>query len=158
MGRPSAKIDTETLYDLMQRGLDKTELSETLGISKPTLSRRIADITEKQGLLLKYRELQHIQLTELQCRVLEAITPEKIESASLTELTAAFRILKDKELVSLGKPNEITGLVGYLIQLEKDTLAVSQEIIQEAEYEETEEVCREISEFSSLKEDDLPKL
>lgn len=139
-------------------------MSEMLGVSKPTLSARIADLTEKQGLLLKYRELQALQLTELQSRVLEAITPEKIQDASLSELVQAFRILKDKELVVSGKPSEITGLVGYLIQLEKQEHAQLVDITpQSTELDlERREVCREIvdSPYTVVQppEDDLPKL
>ena len=48
-----------------------------------------------------------------------AITPEKIHAASLKDLVSCFKILKDKELNIEGKPSEIKGLVGYLVELEK---------------------------------------
>lgn len=155
MGAAKKEVDTETLYDLMMRGESKKEMAQELGVSIPTLSARIADIQEKQGLILKYRDLQNIQLTELQARILEAITPEKINEASLGELVAAFRILKDKELVSLGKPSEITGLVGYLVQLEKEAAAVNEPIVIEAEREELEEVRADLVGTGT---DKLPKL
>jgi len=120
MGAPLKELDTEILYDLLHSGKDQKQVAVELGVSVPTLTKRIADLQEKTGLLLKYRDIQNLHLTELQARVLEAITPEKIQLASLTELVTCFRILKDKELVSLGKPNEIKGLVGYLIQIEKE--------------------------------------
>lgn len=144
MGRPLISLDTETVYDLAQRGLNQKELCEELGVSAPTLSRRIADIQEKQGLLLKYRALQNLQLTELQARVLEAITPEKIAEASLKDLVTSYKILKDKEMVLEGKPSDIKGLVGYLVQLEKEEAALEAEEVPDAEFEELDGARKDI--------------
>jgi hypothetical protein len=125
MGRPQIEIDTDVAIDLLTRGHTQKEVAQELGISPITLGKRIADIQAKQPLLTQYRVLQSLQLTELQCRVLEAITPEKIADAPLRDLVLAFKVLKDKELVLDGKPTEIKGLLGYLIQLEKEDAAVS---------------------------------
>jgi hypothetical protein len=125
LGRPKIEIDGETLYDLAVRGMNKKAMAEELGVSRPTLSSRIADIQAKQGLLLQYRALQNLQLTELQARCLEAITPEKIEEAPLRDLVFAYKVLKDKELIDTGKPTELRGIMHYLVQLEKEELAAS---------------------------------
>jgi hypothetical protein len=45
----------------------------------------MADIQAKKGILLKYRFIRTLQSTELQVRVLEAITPEKIADASFLD-------------------------------------------------------------------------
>ena len=124
MGRPVAKIDEQALMDLLERDLPQKEAARELGISIPTLAKRMADIREKQGILLKYRDLQSLHLTELQARVLEAITPEKIEEASLRDLVLSYKILKDKELNIDGKPSEIKGLVSYLVEIEKREMAL----------------------------------
>lgn len=145
MGRPIIELETETLYDLATKGLNQKQIAEELGVSVPTLSKRIADIQQKQGLLMKYRALQSLQLTELQARVLEAITPEKIEEAPLRDLVQAYKILKDKELVVEGKPSDIKGLVGYLIQLEREEAALNAEEVIPAEYEELGRTAREIT-------------
>ena len=124
MGRPVAKIDEQALMDLLERDLPQKEAARELGISIPTLAKRMADIREKQGILLKYRDLQSLHLTELQARVLEAITPEKINEASLRDLVLSYKILKDKELNIDGKPSEIKGLVSYLVEIEKREMAL----------------------------------
>lgn len=160
MGRPRKEIDLDVYYDMASTGMTQRDMADELGVSIPTLERRIADIQTKQGLLLKYRELQSLQLTELQARVLEAITPEKIESATLGELVNAFKILKDKELVSDGKPTEIQGLVGYLLHLEKEEIKIKNNIVEVANRKglDIEDiVCEEEKE---LDEDgnELPKL
>ena len=124
MGRPVAKIDEQALMDLLERDLPQKEAARELGISIPTLAKRMADIREKQGILLKYRDLQSLHLTELQARVLEAITPEKINEASLRDLVLSYKILKDKELNIDGKPSEIKGLVAYLVEIEKREMAL----------------------------------
>ena len=49
-----------------------------------------------------------------------AITPEKIEEASLVELVKAFKVLKDVELKIRPERSKIKGLVGYLLEIEKE--------------------------------------
>lgn len=124
MGRPFAEIDMDKLVELGYRNIPQKQVAEELGISIPTLNKRITEIRDKQGVLLRYRELQSLQLTAIQARILEHITPEKIAEAPLRDLILAFKILKDKEQVIEGKPSEIKGLVGYLIELEKKESAV----------------------------------
>ena len=119
MGRHRVEVDLEAALDLIERGEKVPAVAAELGVSAPTLRNRIADLSKKQGLLLQYRQVQSLQLTELQARVLEAITPDKIEEASLKDLIASYKILKDRELVLEGKPTEIKGLVEHLIYIEK---------------------------------------
>lgn len=123
-GRPRTEIDMLAALDLLTRGEKVPAIAEELGISPPTLRKRIAELQKEQGLLLQYRSLQTLQLTALQARVLEAITPEKINEAPLKDLVAAFKILKEKELVIEGKPSDVKGLVAHLIYLEKREIAL----------------------------------
>ena len=144
MSEGTPALDTDTILDLQEMGLTLTQGAKELGICRQTLSKRIANLQEKQGLLLQYRAIQSLQLTELQARVLEAITPEKIAGANLHELVAAFKILKDKELVIEGKPSEIKGLVAYLVEMEKQEAALVEPVNAE-DIEEVEEISREIT-------------
>lgn len=147
-------LNTEILCDLLATGAPKKAVAKELGMTVAGLNRTIKELQTSQGLLLQYRELQHLQLTNLQARVLEAMTPEKIDSASITELAQVYRILKDKELVSQGKATNITGLVGYLVQMEKEELEKNNlvDITPSAENDELDEVEESVS------DDDLPNL
>ena len=118
-------IDTDVLLDFGEMGLTIKEQAEEIGCSPATISNRIAKIQQEQGILMKYRPLQSLQLTSIQAKILEAITPDKIEQAPLRDLVFAFKILKDKEQVLDGKPSDIKGLVGYLIKIEKEELALN---------------------------------
>ncbi len=122
-------LDEVELYDLLQTGAPRKDVAQYLGISTQTLSKRIADIQTKQGLLLQYRAIQALQLTEMQARILEAITPDKIEEAPLKDLVLCYKVLKDKELISDGKPSEIKGLVSYLVHMEKEQLACEATVV-----------------------------
>ena len=122
MGRRMIEVDPESIWEMASDGLTQKDMARELGISTLTLSKRMAKIQAEQGLLLKYRELQSLQLTKIQAKILEAITPEKIEDAPLRDLVMAFKILKDKELAVDGKPSEIKGLVSYLVELEKQEM------------------------------------
>ena len=119
-----ANVDFEVLMDCLDRGMTQKEAAETLDVSESTISKRIAKIQAEQGILMRYRSLQSLQLTQLQAKVLEAITPEKIAEASLRDLVMAFKILKDHELTIEGKPKELKGLIGYLMQIEREEAAL----------------------------------
>ncbi len=140
MGRPRKELDFDVMFDFASQGMKQADQAAELGISIPTLAKRIADIQAKSDLLLQYRTLQNLQLTELQARVLEAITPEKIEDASLKDLVLCYKILKDKELVVTGRPSEIKGLVAHLIHIEQEEAAMTNRKLiddfQDAEFEE----------------------
>ncbi len=82
------------------------EISKTLGVSTPTLSRRIAELRYEKGILTKYRELQGLQLTTLQFKALEAITDEKIQNASLLELAKCFSVLAKVQKAIMGNGKE----------------------------------------------------
>ena len=136
-GRKKKSVDMDAALDLIMRGESVPTVAVELGISPPTLRTRIADIQKKQGLLLQYREIQSLQLTELQARVLEAITPEKINGASLRDLVMSYKILKDKEQVIEGKPSEIKGLIAHLVHLEKLEIEGNGTVdFEEGEFEE----------------------
>lgn len=137
------ELDTETLIDLQEMGLTQKEIAGEMGCHHLTIAGRIAKIQKDQGILLQYRTLQSLQLTELQARVLEAISTDKINEAPLRDLVVAFKILKDKELVLEGKPTDIKGLVAYLIELEKEEAALEKPI--EGDFEEVKEVAKEIT-------------
>ena len=152
-------FDVEAALDLITRGERIPAVAQELGISATTLRARIADIQQKQGVLLQYRAIQALQLTELQARVLEAITPEKIEEAPLRDLVASYKILKDKELNIEGKPSEIKGLVAHLIYLEKQESALADKsaAIEDAIFSDNtneEEVCASTS-ISALDEQEF---
>jgi len=153
LGRAQIQLDEETLIDLAEMGLTQKQQAAELGVSPAALSKRIADIQGKQGLLLQYRAIQSLQLTELQAKVLERITPEKIEEASLKDLVFAFKVLKDKELNIEGKPSEIKGLVAYLVEMEKEEAALATPVNPEDAID-AEETIKEVTDPDYIPEFD----
>ncbi len=141
MGRNEIEIDQEVLMDLALKGLTQKDIAKELDVSPPTISKRIAQLQSEQGVLLQYRAIQSLQLTKLQAKTLEAITDQKIAEAPLRDLVLCFKILKDKELILEGKPSEIRGLVGYLVELERKEMAAEEPPDEsvEVEFEEVKE-------------------
>lgn len=126
MGKSVAEnLDIASLLDMSERALTQKEMAELTGISIPTLAKRLDALKEKQGLLLRARDMRNLRLTELQMMVLDAVTPEKIAEAPLRDLVLAFKVLADRENVDIGKPTEMKGLVHYLVQLEKEKAGVA---------------------------------
>jgi len=119
MGRKKIEIEPEKIMALSLKGMTQLEMAKELGVSHVTLARRIAELRMKEGVLVDYRSIQALQLTALQARVLESITPEKIKVAPLGELVRAFGILKKMELAMSPLKINLSGLEKYLTQLEE---------------------------------------
>ena len=157
MGRPVTQIDSEILYDILESGKNLDQAAGELSVSIPTLTKRIARIQEEQGILLQYRTLQSLQLTQLQAQILENITQQKIAEASLHDLVTAFKILKEKEHLIEGKPSEIKGLVGYLVEMEKQKIALVKNAV--VSNDNGEEILEgEFTDENDENEDELPNL
>jgi len=125
MGRQRLEIDETAILEMRRQRKSVKEISANLGISTATLSRRIAVLRYEKGILTKYRELQNLQLTELQFRILEAITPEKIDKASLLELIKAFYVLHKAQMLTAGKESsKVHRLVDYLLEIEREDKAL----------------------------------
>jgi len=126
MGRHKLAIDESRVLALRSEGKTIKEISEELNVSTATLTRRIAELQHMKGILTKYKELQGLQLTELQFRVLEAIMPEKLERASLLELVRAFAVLVRVEKRFRLEPDIKFGgrLLDYLLELEREEKVV----------------------------------
>ena len=80
----------------------------------------VASIGSKKPLIQKYRSVQSLQLTDVQAKLLRAITQDVIAEADLRAIVGAFKDLKTIEHLIDGKPTEIKGLVAYLVALEKE--------------------------------------
>ena len=96
------------------------EDSEFIPPSTNFIEREVTRVEDRRKELLSYREIQGLHLTEIQAKILQAISDFKIQEASLKDLVTAFKTLKEKELVMDGKPSEIKGLVSFLIELEEE--------------------------------------
>ena len=119
MGRKKKEIDPSKIHELSSRGMTQKEMAKVFNVSHVTLGKRMGELQAREGPLRNYRSVQSLELTALQARSLEAITPEKLKDASLVELARVFGILKKAELLLEGKPTKITGLLGYLLEIEK---------------------------------------
>ena len=73
--------------------------------------------------MTKYRGLQGLQLTSLQFRLLESLTPERIKESSLPDLVRSFSILYKTEIAIKGKDSfRVNGLADYLLEIERATV------------------------------------
>lgn len=115
MGRRKKQIDADKLLQLRSEGKTLAVISKEMGVSIPTLSRRVAELENEEGILTKYRQLQGLQLSSLQFRILEAVTPERITKCSITELLLSFHILKKAELAIRGAGSSaMSGILEHL--------------------------------------------
>jgi hypothetical protein len=95
---------------------DPTDIPDFIDSDIETVT---ADIEHNKHKLEKYRTIQSLQLVKLQEMVIANITPQKIAEAPLRDLVTTIRVLKQTENLMEGKATSITGLLGYLVELEK---------------------------------------
>jgi DNA-binding MarR family transcriptional regulator len=115
VGRRKKEIDPVILLEMRGEGKHLKEISKEMGVSIPTLSRRIAYLQYHEGILTKYRQLQGLQLTELQAKILSAIDFDHIEKASLIDIANAFYVItKTKLAIKEKESGKVLGLVDDL--------------------------------------------
>ena len=112
MGRPKKMIDDMTLLGLRGEGKTLKKISIEMGVSVPTLTRRLALIRHGKGLLTRYRELQGLRLTQLQAGLLAAIDEDHLEKASIVDIANALYVITKAEIALRGKN---AGKVGGLL-------------------------------------------
>lgn len=139
---------TAVILDLLERGATVPQIAGECKVSQPTMAEKIAELQKEQGVILQYRAIQSLQLSALQFKVLNAITPEKIEEAPLRDLINAFKVLKANEHLIEGKPTEIKGLVAYLQAIEKEEIHANAPV----------QVDGRVIEVNEYDEERLPKL
>ncbi len=120
MARPTKDIDTELLLDLLASGMSKSEVGVELGISVPTLNRRIEGIRSAESALLAYDKVHYLDLIGVKQRIIQHMDDSKLEEAPLGQLAQAYSVVTKAENLIQGRPTEIHGLMGYLMHLEKE--------------------------------------
>lgn len=91
------------------------------GIAVPVLQQRIKVLTEKEPLLTHYRAVQTLHFTDLKAQIVEKI-PEKLDNASLKDLTSAFKVFHDAERDIEDPSRHIKGIVAYLLHIDEAEL------------------------------------
>ncbi len=120
MGRPRKQIDDLALLGLRGEGKTLKEISGEMGVSIPTLTRRLAFLGHGKGLMTRYRELQGLRLTQLKARLLAAIDPDHLEKASIVDLANALYAI-EKSLIAIQRKDsgKARGLVDHFQAIEE---------------------------------------
>lgn len=112
----------ETESQILERAVEvlRTEQLETRtqGIAVPVLEKRIQTLIKKEPLIAQYRAVQTLHFTDLKAQILEKI-PEKLENASLKDLTSAFKTFHDAERDIEDPSRHVKGIVAYLIHIDE---------------------------------------
>ena len=113
--------DMAAVLDAIERGDTNVQAAARARRPVKGIRKVIADIEGGKEDIVHYREVQSLQLSSIQQRILSHLDDEdKMEQASLADLANTFGILKKNEQLLDGDPTEITGLVAYLTVIEKE--------------------------------------
>ncbi len=117
--RHDALVSPERLEQLVSKGKNQKEIAKELGVSVPTIARRMAALRLNKGPLMQFRDIKGLCLNSIQASALEAITPERIEKASLLELMKAYKVLLKSDRPLRKVKGEFTGLLNHLLSEEE---------------------------------------
>ena len=142
MGRPEANIDVNLMLDLLSEGVTKNEIARSLGISKPTLDKKIENLRCEESALLAYDKVHYLDLIGVKQRIIEHMDDTKLAEAPLGQLAQAYSVVTKAENLIQGRPTEIHGLMGYLMHLEKEDIGAvqSKNDIPSAQHDEFEQL------------------
>lgn len=112
----------ESESQILEKALEvlRTEQIEarSTGVAVPVLEKRIQTLLKKEPLLAQYRAVQTLHFTDLKAQIIEKI-PEKLENASLKDLTSAFKTFHDAERDIEDPSRHVKGIVAYLIHIDE---------------------------------------
>lgn len=138
MGRPPKDVDTELMVSLLSMGMTKADVAGIMGVTSPTIEARINDLRKEENALLAYDKCRYLDLISVQQRLVAGVTDAKIEEAPLGQIAQAFGVFNKAEMLVQGKPTEIHGLMGFLLQLDKEDVETAKSKIDNGEVEEAE--------------------
>lgn len=143
MGRHSVDIDMDVLMDCFEQDMSLKDTAEVIGCSAPTVAKKIRQLQRDNDVLLQYQSLESLHITELKHLLLNNITEQKIQEASLGEIASAYAKLSKADLEKTGGDDvkEVKGLVEHLVFLEKQRLAQEKPaaVLTDMVYDEEEE-------------------
>jgi hypothetical protein len=117
------ETDMAAVLDCIEKGDTRAQIRARTGMSAKTVNQTIKEMEDNKGTLTHYREVQSLQLTTIQQKLLAAMDDDdKIDSCSIPDLAQAFGVLKKNEHMLDGKPTEIKGLIAYLVHIEDEEL------------------------------------
>jgi patatin-like phospholipase/acyl hydrolase len=99
------KIDREKVHKYIDSGLYNNEISKIMGCNSRTVDRIVEKCGADRASLTKYKDNRADIMADLQRKIIEHINEndEKIEKASIRDLSVLFGILYDKERIERGK-------------------------------------------------------
>jgi len=130
------QFDIGEIIDLVKKGLNFSEISRVLGCSRQNVVQRFRKVEKEIKAGKRYQEHRADIFAIQQNRILNAISPEDLEKASLRDKVISVGVLFDKEKIETGKAGSkgITieiinfagasttgeGKVGQVIRVEED--------------------------------------
>jgi hypothetical protein len=121
MSEDKETLTPEEVKQLEELGLSTTEIAEVVEHSPTTIAKIIERAKTIEDVLSEYSGIQWTQLSELQIKLLGAVTQSKIDNASLREIVVAFKVLKDVEIgISPRGKDRSKGLLAYLVLLQEE--------------------------------------
>ncbi|MEE8382202.1 MAG: hypothetical protein V3R78_10070 [Thermodesulfobacteriota bacterium] len=107
-------IPIERMLQLKDKNLTDEEVATILGCNRSNVSRRLAEHAPRLQKLDNFKKYRADILTDLQIKVLDHVTDDKLNSSSATQLITGMAILYDKERLERGQSStnlSVSGLV-----------------------------------------------
>lgn len=122
VGAPKKQIPAQILLDLLKTGLSVSAIARRLQIDRRTVDKRITELGIEPKHIRAFCEQKADLLAAKQGQIINAMTPDKIEAASLRDQATAFNVLSNAERLERGQSTaniNVHLLKGEIDELEK---------------------------------------
>jgi len=119
MGRARTDVNMDMALELLGNGFTLKETAEQCGTNPMTLKSRIEELNKEESALLAYDKRHFLDLIRTKERLIAHMTEDKMLAAPLSSLAQAYGIVAKFDQLVQGRPTEIVGMMGYLMQIEK---------------------------------------
>ena len=124
-------ISIADILDLRRKELTLREIGKILGCTEGNVSRRLKEYEPTLVKLDRFKRHRADLLTLKQAEIMESLSPEKIEAASLLQATTAMAVLYDKERLERGQSTANIDIHGEVRQAMERVQALRQAVESE---------------------------
>ncbi len=129
MGRPQSEIDVERLLQQMDDGIPQKEMSESLGVSVPTLRNKINELKAEQGIILDIKGVENLRVIKIKNKVMDRIE-NQLHTMEAGDLLKALSTLDRMDKSDEGE-SKVKGLLGILSALDDEAERRADEKVEE---------------------------
>jgi predicted transcriptional regulator len=121
-------IPIEKILDLKDKRLSHQQIADLLGCDKSNITNRLKKYRPTLDKIAGHKKHRADILTNIQAKLLDSVTDDKIKECTVPQLTVAYGILYDKERLERGQSSSNLSVAGLVESHSANLDTVSEQI------------------------------